>query len=639
MAITTDTEFTYVVVLCSCENRSVSNIAPVTSLDPLTAATGSESLSMQSTSASKIAQRKIMRDRVRAGTAEMHYYDANEVTLIAHDDLPLRLVPYLHPQHDIHPNDSWELLARMILNGDIKVDSDSGQIEFQLRGNFNTPRFNPTSDEIDYALREWEAVPSITDESRFQFDLELSHELQVTSSNIDDVAPLRAMRNWMQSIKASGSDFATDSFLTPASWTSRSITIEDGATDDTDIVATLQGVATVADDDGYYIKFSLVCSVPATEDYDINNIDRQLASEEISISTTDLEIESTLGNTQNPLMGSRVEFGGGGLHFDGGAPYTAVTDDDSAIRRRIFLGNSRIAYYTDLTLFSSKYLMPTPKAMPMVEEIHVDGLTADVTIKALTPPLMAGRVNNVRPISIHNNDDTYDVVVEDWDNDNVTTLAPGTACYLRFGYRKNGKGSMTGQVDPRVLLSNSDLLSTVFNDIDRYTFDDDAWVRRVSLIEAGVQQQDTDAFEINTTIQAATGSPPDQFNATNIVQTFNDRKILKAGRIDFFRSHELELTSASASLGAETALRLYRKRDTTLSLISGFAEGRLFSGNGNTRNYSCAYHGMVEADDIFIPIFYYPSSGSASIGDIDVLNIHEYAVLNQTINKQFTPGS
>ena len=63
----------------------------------------------------------------------------------------LRLVPYLHPQHDIHPNDSWELLARMILNGDIKEDSDSGQIEFQLRGNLNTPRFKPTSDvTIDY---------------------------------------------------------------------------------------------------------------------------------------------------------------------------------------------------------------------------------------------------------------------------------------------------------------------------------------------------------------------------------------------------------------------------------------------------------------------------------------------------------
>ena len=308
MAITSMSQFSYVVVNCSCENQSTGNIFPATSLDPLAFPEGAELLNMASTDASLVLQRGIMRNRVRDGNAEMYYWDAVEELFIAHDDLPLRLVPYLHPQHDIHPNDSWEMLARMILNGDIQEDSDSGQIEFQLRGNLNTPRFTPTTDEIDYSLREWEAVPSITDESRFQFDLELSHELQVTSSNIDDVAPLRAMRNWMQSIKASGSDFATDSFLTPASWTSRSITIEDGATNDTDIVATLQGVATVADDDGYYIKFSLVCSVPSDEDYDINNIDRQLASEEISISTTDLEIESTLGNTQNPLMGSMVEF-------------------------------------------------------------------------------------------------------------------------------------------------------------------------------------------------------------------------------------------------------------------------------------------------------------------------------------------
>ena len=68
-------------------------------------------------------------------------------------------------------------------------------------------------------------------------------------------------------------------------------------------------------------------------------------------------------------------------------------------------------------------------------------------------------------------------------------------------------------------------------------------------------------------------------------------------------------------------------------------EGRS-QGTDNTRNYSCAYHGMVEEDDIFgsdlLLSFKWISEYT---GDIDVLNIHEYAVLNQTINKQFTPGS
>ena len=34
--------------------------------------------------------------------------------------------------------------------------------------------------------------------------------------------------------------------------------------------------------------------------------------------------------------------------------------------------------------------------MPLVEEIHIDDMTAGITIKALNPPEMAGKVNNFK---------------------------------------------------------------------------------------------------------------------------------------------------------------------------------------------------------------------------------------------------
>ena len=113
----------------------------------------------------------------------------------------------------------------------------------------------------------------------------------------------------------------------------KGVTIPD-ATDGEDLVATVQGVGTVADSDGYYTKISLVFSVPTTVDYDINAIDAWLVADDQSISTTDLEIESTIGNTLNPLMGSRVEFPRGALKYDSGAPYHEVMDDDSSSVRK-----------------------------------------------------------------------------------------------------------------------------------------------------------------------------------------------------------------------------------------------------------------------------------------------------------------
>ena len=66
----------------------------------------------------------------------------------AHDDIPARLIPYLHPQHDIHPDDGWRILSDMILNGDVDVDTDTERVDIKLKAGMIPQKHLPENGEL-----------------------------------------------------------------------------------------------------------------------------------------------------------------------------------------------------------------------------------------------------------------------------------------------------------------------------------------------------------------------------------------------------------------------------------------------------------------------------------------------------------
>ena len=106
---------------------------------------------------------------------------------------------------------------------------------------------------------------------------------------------------------------------------------------------------------------------------------------------------------------------------------------------RVYVGHKRVLELGDLTVFSGKYLLPTPVSHPLASEVHVEGTTEDVTIKARIPPLMVEEVSNGKPWTILNSSDHL-VHFDRWDDVNIISLSPGEHIDIEFIYRRTGTG-------------------------------------------------------------------------------------------------------------------------------------------------------------------------------------------------------
>ena len=636
MAITSSTTFDKVRIACDCRNGSISTVHVRNDGDRVAA---SNSLEPWSTESADTAQLEIMREAVQDGTATVEYYDRHTRAVTQYDDLPLQHA-IIHTLHQMHPDNRWRTIPALITKSNFIEDSDTGQAQIEFKGNINTPAFEPEGDTVTFGLEQWEAVPSTIDERRFAFQLDMSEELQVTTSNIDNVAAIRAMREYLEGLRSTSSAFGTSDFLSTATWTNRSIVLDNASTEGTDLTVTIVGLQADADPNGYYVRFSLIGRVGVNVDYDIDRIDRRLVSDTESISTTDLELESSLGNVQNPVRMSYADFGEGReMHYENGAPYLHIKDDDSSIRRRIYVGQKRIITKESLSTFGGNFLMPGPVQSPMVEEIHMTGLSEDETIEARTPPLMAGRVNNLRLLSIHNRDDTYNVTVEDWDGDNVITLTPGEHCHLRFSYMPDGTGGMLGEASPRTHIINAGQQGQGWEN-RRYLIGSDG-IRPLPVPD---DEDDFDYFDADTyligtdDIQYDSNNDPFAFNATNIYFSPQAFRVLKSGRLDLEISFEVTITSSAGALQAGWRTQLYRLRDGVLSLLD--EDPRLnFTGNNQSRVLRNRYHGRNEAGDEYYPMMYLIAGNSLSMGDLRVDATHRSASLDIDISKTFTPST
>ena len=634
MAITTSTIFDRVRIDCNCDTMYVDTIIPY---DGTSSAEGREAIRPGTTDVDQLAQLTIMKDRVIAGTATVWYYDRG---WISYADLPMQHA-LIHAMHQMHPNDGWKVPVQMLLNGDFSQDSDSGEPQVALRGRFKTPPFKPTGPTLTFPLSDFEPVPSVQNPNRFLIRLDIRPERMVTSDNIDNMPEIRALSAWMGTLDTqvgeeplSSPAWPTSGFVTSANWVGRKAYFPQGDIDGGDMLITVTGILVFSvthDGENVYSSFGLIFSTETGVVYNIQGLGNQLGHAEQSISTTGIELDGSLGDVRYPARCSFIDMGEGRSHrFDLGAPLTVVTDDGASALHRIYLGNRRVLMLDDLDLFGGKYVLPIPRKNPLAGEVHINGLTSDIIVRAQIPPLMVGKVNNLRPFIIHNRDSTFNVTLEDWDNDNVITLKPGRHIDLSFSYRRDGTGGMIGDTMPRRHTMNAGQQGTA-DAVTSFTLGADH-IRPLPTPAIGDHFIDTDSFEIGTETWPLTGH---EFTSANVVFAPYFVKTIKAGQLYFRQAMDIVLNTNTGSLMSGWGLRLYRLRGTELELLDPAPRDPLV-GQDDSRQAACLFEGETEVDDIYMPMFFYPN-GSVNLSNVRVDSIHREMHLVLAISKEFTP--
>ena len=629
MAITGSTVFTYVVITCNCRKLTVSNITPCTSIDPITLAAGTESISMNSTDASKVIQRGIMRNRVRDGDAEVYYLDTgNNDTLIAYDDLPSHLAPFIHTRHSIHPNEGWRVLSDLVLNSDIDEDSDTKRVDFKIQAGFIPQRHLPANGSLDISPGLPNGFRILEAGDNWSFRIVFPGAPEIGEDNYGDSVEVLAFLHALESIRTNGN--AIDTAPTTVNLTNvnvRTYRLEQssGSFVSFTITQIAHGVGV--------LRFSATwVTTSASPDFDA--IQSWLNDAEFAIPVTFAAEKPPQGSPELPHRASMFAFDEDAeTGFDLIEDHVRFRGDAPAPfgPLEIIIGQGGSLPFDDL-------LGNPIKAVPKVyglNAIHFGpGATADGQGRLPDPrdwPIVPG---GDRVLELHNLDDTYSVewLVPGSGNDNVITLLPGEdAVELRFTKRKSGHGRIFGKIVRRLYITGGD--GSLQMDVPNYWTNGSSYRARPIPKPVGYFQGDNrrnaEAFTDGGTQTWMDGST---FNGHGI-NTPDAFGMNKGGILNLDMTLNLQ-TSGGGGVNVPS-LELCKDLGGQDNVVADFEQRTL--GTYQQRTWFMNWRGEVELGDVFLPFWNYQTSSTMSISSVRLLLYNLRCELEESINLELAP--
>ena len=624
MAISGSTAFAYVIVTCNCRKRTVSNIAPYVTIDPLQIATGAESISMGSTEASKVLQRGIMRNRVRDGDAEVYYRDTgNNDTLIAYADLPSYLAPFIHTLHSIHPTEGWRVLSDLVLNSDIDEDSDTKRVDFKIQAGIVPQRHLPANGSLDISPGLPNGFRVLEAGDNWSFRIVFPGAPDIGESNYGDSVEVLAFLHWLESIRTAGNaiDTAPDTVnLTNVNVRTYRLEQTSGSFVEFRITQIAHGVGV--------LRFSATwVNTSATPDHDA--IQDKLDEAEFAIPVTFAAEKPPQGNPELPHRASMFAFDEDAatgldliedhLRYRGNAPapfgpIEIVVGHGSSLPFEDLLGNP---------------IKTVPKVYGL-NAIHFGpGASANGQVRLPDPrdwPVVPG---GDRVLELHNLDDTYtlEALAPGVGSDNVITLLPGEdAIELRFTRRTNGSGRVFGRTVRRLFITGGDSSDVHFGLANYWT----SGSRRIRPIPKptgylqGDNRRNTEAFTAGGTQTWADG---DGFADAGI-NSPDAWGMNKAGNLEVTLAVNV-LTGSSGSLNIPN-LRLARNGNGAYAVGSLYEQRTI--GAYEQRTWFLNWRGAVELADVFLPVLSYPSTSTMSLSTLRIPFYALRCLLTESIN-------
>lgn len=317
-----------------------------------------------------------------------------------------------------------------------------------------------------------------------------------------------------------------------------------------------------------------------------------------------------------------------------GIPRLHVKDVHDPTFQVIPFGNHRVIDFEDLdpvvdeSMTELYRLMPEPLEKPMVHEIHHYG-AGNKAIRLLDPERANEYSGTSRPIVI-DNQGTGRLTVQDWDGNNIVTLAPNQDAKLRFVYDNFGGSRLLGEVTERYIEASDGDLGTFVN-TGYYDFDTNNWAKPVPV--ATPSYIDTDAFEIGTDDNVTNAT---QWNVANVETALSPDtlKILKNGTLEFHQSVVFTIVG-TGSMTAGSVARVYLLRDDTLTVIDESDYDEIV-GDGTSRSLRWGFRRRVKKGDVIIPMYVYPKGTSLNINSCKITDFLRTVTLDQEIAIEYT---
>ena len=629
MAITADTVFDRVVVLCNCDGMNTDTILPYngTSL-----AEGAEGLHITNPTASMIAQREIMQAKIDSGDAVIWYKDST--TWIEYDDLQDEH-GLIHAMHPMHPRGQQagghNVLPNIVKSTGYSEDSETGRSDLTAQFGLVPAKRKPDGSTFDYPLENWNA--RLIAGTQISVELNLTADDNVTDINADD--NVVGMLAWLESLRTSGDAVGDDIEDIDDLADSREYQLDLGtgqATLDLEVIS-LSSIAGVTTPAGVYsfVGFTLERVSGETDAIDIAVIRQFImdATGSITVASDDTPESPPFDLREAIVDVSRIRFPDGKVLEPLGERLVlrqsslGITPLDGSARR--------IVRYDDLPTRGTGKAMPKDGAR-VVHFGHgasASGRLEFLLIRSHTLSENVGEVYEVRNVSSEHDCSVY----APGGTFLLINLKPGQECGFELN-EENADGDeeiIVIRPPVRRLLWQRGLSLPNFSNMHLYSDSNANWLSLPWPTGNGVQYRDSDGFSLGTAGLPDGGDVADVDIADwDIPGSF---QILRPGTVKIrFRYHLLldaDPLNASLALGHGASLWISEHGVNTL-IRQGYLGLPEISAIGDLADCSFDYVGTHAANTRFVFLHRVPS-GSV-LGNMDAFNAYYDEVDLEALN-------
>ena len=618
MAITADTVFDRVVVLCNCDGMNTDSMYPY---NGTSVAVGAEAILITNPTDSMITQREIMQAKIDSGDADIWYRDASQ--WIEYDDLQDEhgLIHAMHPMKPRGAGDGFRVLPNIVKNTDYAEDSDTGRSDITARFGIATAKRKPDGSTFNYPLENWNA--RLIAGTQISVELNLTADDNVTDINADD--NVIGMLAWLESLRTTGSAVGDDIEDIDDLADGREYQLDLGtgqATLDLEVIS-LSSIAGVTTPAGVYsfVGFTLQRVSGETDTINIAVIRQFImdATGTITVASDDAPESPPFDLREATVDVSRIRFPDGKVLEPLGERLVlrqsslGITPLDGSARR--------IVRYDDLPTRGTGKAMPKDGAR-VVHFGHgasSSGRLEFLLIRSHTLSENVGEVYEVRNLSTEHDCSVY----APGGTTLLINLKPGQECGFELN-EENADGDeeiIVIRPPVRRLLWQRGLSLPNFSNMHLYSDTNANWLSLPWPTGNGVQYRDTDGFTLGTAGLPDGGDVADVDIADwDIPGSF---QIERSGTVKInFRYHLLldaDPLNASLALGHGASLWISEHGVNTL-IRQGYLGLPEISAIGDLADCSFDYVGTHAANTRFVFLHRVPS-GSV-LGNMDAFNAY-----------------
>ena len=518
--------------------------------------------------------------------------------------------------------------AFLLEEAQVTEDPTSGRHDLKMPGGLTTTRRRPSTSMMMLDMRDWSLAPDASQPERLAW---MSYEAPIGadwagSNGVGGLAPVRRMVQWLEDHRNTGDPVD----LTPTSLA--------------DLAAGIGTREYRFISNGLYFDFVMdshrilanettlelraAQTTGSSADLDLRELLTEMMSAPLAVIEVTRTAEYPPSNPSDaPLYGSSFRLPGNIILRERNKYPTLLAEDHANDWYEAPIGYGRVIALDSLSTFNGKQRMG---AYYGVQAIHMDSsYDADETLILPNPSTFLQFWGVQNTLTLHNQNEDHNFVIEDADEVNVATLLPGQILNLRFSRDARGNGEITNasEFTRAFRYSATPDGDSAIGDQPYMVYGPDTYIRLVSLHDETPTLINVETFHLAGTDVFSEGDTWDDigdYHFTDSVEVRHDgilRCDIEVG---------LRGTGGSGNIQADNGLAVFRQRDTLDPELLRFHQQTQFGGTGSRTMFTYVEL-PVEVGDVMLFGFLYDDDSTLDLANMQFSSVKVEMYLDRTI--------